>query len=744
MVSRIAQFMPHPLERETTLRDLQAENMLAVLPLLSLAGLLLVVNEDRFSQPMQVILPGLTLFLVPLVVVALRPRSYRAAAWALVAGSLGGILLAAGWTPLPQVVCLLVFPVGLATSFISPAAGAGTAGVSTVILWLAPPVLLPVDPGLRAATGLAAWTIVALIWLTQRPLVTTMKWSWESYERNRRLLERARDYQVQLKQTLADLADANLQLTRLNQLAQGLRMAAEEARRAKEQFVANVSHELRTPLNMIIGFSEMVVRAPQTYGASIPPALLADLEVILRNSQHLSSLIDDVLDLSQIEAGRVVLSKERVALPEVIEAATTAVRPLYDSKGLYLKIEITPDLPPVLCDRTRIRAVVLNLLSNAGRFTEQGGVRLRTWREGPYVVVSVADSGPGIANEDKERLFRPFEQLDGSIRRRYGGSGLGLAISKSFVELHGGRMWLESEKGNGTTFLFRLPIDPLPPIESNAARWINPAWHYEERTAPSLAPSPKVRPRVVVLDRGDTLQRLLSRSWDGVEIQACVSLDEAIQELARTPSQTLLVNARSMGAAIEQLSQSVALPNGTPMIVCSIPGAIEAASALGVADYMVKPVTAEALLAALERLGLQSGTVLIADDEPDLLRMFDRVLTGSGRGYRVLRAGDGRQALAILREERPDALLLDLAMPEMDGFRLLEIRSQDPTLQQMPVVVISAHDPAGQPIVSSALAVTRAGGLSVPQLLESVQALSRILGPGGPTGGPVPPGKPAG
>ena len=173
--------------------------------------------------------------------------------------------------------------------------------------------------------------------------------------------------------TLEDLASANVQLARLNQLAQGMRHAAEDARRAKEEFVANVSHELRTPPNMIVGFSEMMLQAPQTYGKKIPSALLADLAVIQRNSQHLSSLIDDVLDLSQIEVGKMALTKERVAFQEVVQAAVTAVRPLFDSKGLHLKTEVPGDLPLVFCDRTRIREVVLNLLSNAGRFTEHGG-----------------------------------------------------------------------------------------------------------------------------------------------------------------------------------------------------------------------------------------------------------------------------------------------------------------------------------------------------------------------------------
>ena len=271
-------------------------------------------------------------------------------------------------------------------------------------------------------------------------------------------MDAARDAQADLKQAVKDLAEANLQTARLNQLLGMARHAAEEAERAKAEFVANVSHELRTPLNMVIGFAEMIMSAPKTYGR-VSTALRADLAVIHRNSQHLAALIDDVLDLSQIEAGRMALTKERVALGEIIAAATEAIRPLYQTKGLYLRTE-APEGLVVSCDRTRVREVLLNLLSNAGRFTEQGGVTVQARVMGQEVVVSVSDTGPGIAPEDQARLFQPFQQADGSIRRRFGGSGLGLSISKHFVELHDGRMWLESGVGSGTTIFFTLPFEP--------------------------------------------------------------------------------------------------------------------------------------------------------------------------------------------------------------------------------------------------------------------------------------------
>ncbi len=711
------------------LRQLQDDTILLALPVLALAGVVLIMFEGRFAEPLVGTSSGTILLVLAVAIWALRGRSYLAAAWVLVAGLSLVDLLIVATTGIGAPIYLLGLAAGLAALFAGVGAGALVAAAYTCAIAVAPPALLAAGAPLKLTALIGIWGTVGLIWLTTRPLLTILEWSWSSYSESRRQLERARDYQVQLKQTLADLADANLQLTRLNRLAQSLRQAAEDARLAKEQFVANVSHELRTPLNMIIGFSEMIVQAPKTYGRPVPPALLADLAVIARNSQHLSSLIDDVLDLSQIEAGQMALIRERVALHEILQAAAVAVRPLYESKGLCLEIDAPAD-SAVFCDRTRIREVVLNLLSNAGRFTDQGGVRVRAWREGQDFVISVADTGPGIAAEDRDKLFQPFQQLDGSLRRRYGGTGLGLSISKSFVQLHGGKMWVESEKGSGATFFFRLPIEPPTSRDSGVARWFSPHWHYEERLHRSLAPTPVVRPRFVVLESGNTLQRLLLRYLDGAEVVPAADLNAAIQELARVPAQALLANSYSVGEALERLRQAGALPHGTPAIFCSLPAAAEAASALGAAGYLVKPISREALLAALEQLPLPGKTVLVVDDEEEAQQLFWRLLASAEPGYRVLTASDGQQALSILRQERPDVVLLDLVMPQMDGFRLLEARAQDPELRDIPVIVTSARDPAGQPIVSDSLAVTRGGGLSVPQVLACIEAVSGILGAG--------------
>jgi signal transduction histidine kinase/CheY-like chemotaxis protein len=595
-------------------------------------------------------------------------------------------------------------------------------------------------PGVRVLTALGAWGTVGLIWFAMRPMQIAGKLAWSAYKQSQQLTEESRDYHLRLQQTLEDLSTANQQLVHLNRLADGLRQAAEEARRAKEQFVANVSHELRTPLNMIIGFSEMIVNAPQAYGRRLPTALLADLAVILRNSQHLADLINDVLDLSQLEAGQMALVREQIALPEVVGAAAMAVRPLFESKGLYLRTELPDDLPPVSADRTRIREVMLNLLSNAGRFTERGGITVRGQRRSNDLVISVADTGPGIAAADQERLFQPFQQLDGSLSRRYGGAGLGLSISREFVELHGGKMWVESEPGAGATFFFTLPLDNSPAPSASAQRWLMPGWEFLQRTRPSLVQPAPTRPRIVVCEAGESLQRWLTRYLSHVEIVAVPDMTKAVEKLTTGPAQALLVNVASVAETLQQSDLVAWLPNNVPLIICSAPGVSAAAHSLGVADYLIKPIARETLLATLDRLRLKGKTILVADDDADTLRLFRRVLSSAEQGYRVLTATDGREAWRVLCEERPDAILLDLFMPEMDGFELLAAKNADPLLRDIPTAVISARDPLGRPIVSRALAVTCSAGLSLPQLLACIEALSAILSP---LHSPVDPARPA-
>ena len=532
--------------------------------------------------------PGVILLLLSVGIwLLLQTSRYRLAAIMLVCSGFGVILLVVAWSGLAEAVLFLALGVGLAAVLIGLPASIACALACSLWLLIGTAEPTQIDASLRATALFSIWATIWLIWLASRPLLLARQWFEANYEQSRAALEESRDYQFRLRQALDDLKEANHQLSQLHRLAHNLRAQADDARRSKEQFVANVSHELRTPLNMIIGFSEMAMNSPETYGPDIPQALLADLDIVLRNSRHLSSLIDDVLDLSQIDAGQMALMKEKVALREIVAAAETAVRPLFDSKGLSLRTAIPGELSPLYCDRIRIRQVLLNLLSNAGRFTERGGVRVAARQEANQVVVSVADTGPGIREEEMDEVFKPFQQLDGTVRSHWTGSGLGLSISKHFVELHKGRMWLESEPGRGATFFFRLPIaEAVSAEDGEMMRWFSPYSTYVERTHIPSLPKAADRPRLIVMEEGGGLLRLLSRYLHNAELVPARNLARAKEEIERVPAQALLINTASVSEHLRQMEKEKALPLGLPVIICSVPGARAAAESLGVAGYL--------------------------------------------------------------------------------------------------------------------------------------------------------------
>ena len=663
-----------------------------------------------------------------------------------------GVALAITWTvqvsQQPEVAFIYVLLPLMAVVTTGWSAGLAAEGVVIALVWwLSHESALPGIPANYSLaiviggifTGLLGWSIT-------HSLLTVTQWSLFSFEQARDKMEEARDRQLELKQTQEDLIHANQELARLSDRLKAMHRIAEEARQAKEEFVANVSHELRTPLNMISGFSEMITPSPRVYGAELPPALLADIAAIQRNSQHLARLVNDVLDLSQVEAGRMALTKDQVCLHEIIDSAVTSVRALFESRGLYLEAEVSSDLPPAFCDGTRIRQVVLNLLSNAGRFTERGGVRVKAQHEKGELLISVSDTGPGIVPEDQEKLFEPFQQLDSSIRRRHGGSGLGLCISKHLVEMHGGNMWLESGIGKGTTFYFTLPPTTSPSAAATGddiMRWFNPDYQYEARTRRFKAPMPDPISRFVLLEKEDSLLKWFDRYADAIEIASVRDMEDAIAALTHSPAQALIINAPSLQEVTGSIDRLTNLPYGTPAVSCWVPGEDEAARRLGVVRYLVKPVTREVLLSTLEDLDKDVESVLLVDDQREVLRLFSRMLSSAERGYRVLRATNGQRALSLLRQRKPDVMLLDLIMPGMDGFQVLQEKSQDPSIRDIPIVVISSRDPGGEPIVSDTLTVTRGGGIGLRDLLDCIQSVTEVLSPSTQPDGQGQPGTPA-
>ena len=643
--------------------------------------------------------------------------------WATIAALAIVIPWVGQWFALAGFLALLSIPIALAAALISPPAAALTAVAQTILILLLPQYAQQ-SVGETMASLIAIWVMLGLMYAIYQPVLKLSLWSWEHFSRARELLDEARDRQVELKQALDDLAHANRQLALINERLAATRLIAEEAQKTKAEFVAKVSHEFRTPLNMIIGLIDLLMETPKVYGEDLPEALFKDLGIVHRNCEHLASMINDVLDLSQIEAGRLALHREEFSLADVILRALAVVRPLLDKKGLSLKVDIAQDLPRIHCDRTRIRQVILNLVSNAARLTEAGGLTVQAQADGRFVVVSVNDTGPGISPEDKERIFEPFYQ-GAKVWRSQSGSGLGLSISKQFVEMHGGQMWVESQCGAGSAFFFRLPIHPFMDPVALPQRWIAESW--VDRSPKSQLPASHLQQRVVLCDESGDLHPVLERYADDIEFVDVRNLEQAERELQHAAARAVLINAASVQDLIGLVEQAGREMPDTPIIGCSLPPRMEQAHTAGASGYLLKPLLLAGLEEALDATGQELARVLVVDDDPDALPLLTRMLQIYDPALEVVTASNGQQALDMLRSTQPDLMLLDILLPDLDGRQVLTIKGQEEAIRDIPVIVISAQDPRDQPLESKYLVATMGRGLSVSKLLRSTRDLAQLL-----------------
>ncbi len=707
-------------------RDLHLSSTAAIVGLATVGVLLGVMGGNPAlvgrTQPIALLLlaAALTAWLLD----QWRPR---AGAWALVVALMLILHLAALWWRAP-LAPLAILPVMLAAGLLGLRSAAVAAAGETLILCLSAWLSLPgTDTGLTIVCLSATWAVWAIAWEQERRIRNVAQWSWEHYQQARETLEQAYSDRMRHEETLADLVHANRQLGLLNEKLAAARQVAEEAQKTKAAFVANVSHEFRTPLNMIIGLTDLLLETPEVYGQVLPPALLEDLEIVYRNCEHLSTMINDVLDLSQVEAGHLALHRERVALGDEIAKALNIVRPLIDKKGLTLEVSLPATLPEVYCDRTRIRQVILNLLSNAARLTENGGIAVRVEQGHEEVTLSVSDTGPGISPAEAQSIFQPFYRGEKKPQENQTGSGLGLTISRQFVELHDGKMWLESALGEGSTFHFKLPISPAD------ARAVKPEarsvedWVWYERTAPSSVPREPLHQRILICDPVGDLQAYCARYWDQVEFVACQDLEQAQQEARRYPARAVLLNAASPELLYPQLEQArLALPD-LPIIGCALRGRTEHAHAAGAAGYLLKPALRANLEAALAGLGTPVRRVLIVDDSADALQLYSRMLRACDERLEVTTADTGAGALARLQAERPDLVLLDIMLPDIDGWQVLAAKQQKAELRDIPVIILSAQDPADQPMTSPLLIASLGDGLELNALVRCSQMLLELL-----------------
>ncbi|MDW8100512.1 MAG: ATP-binding protein [Anaerolineae bacterium] len=680
------------------------------------AGWLEIVSLRAWSGPMTLV--GFSALAHRL----LGRQGFVPAACVFTAGVAFSVIVATWAYANAEAILLLSLAVGIAGLLIGPRAGflaaMTTAGTLAASVLLPPAPLL--SPSLAWLTSLAAFLMALLLWVAMYPLQMALHWSWSSYERAQQQTRAVQEHRAQLSRALKDLDLAYRRLETMAVELERARKAADEARRLKAEFAANISHELRTPLNLIIGFSEMMAMAPHTYGEPLPASYRGDVQAIYRNAKHLSNLIDDVLDLSQIEAGRMGLVKEPISIQVVIDEAISTVSHLFESKKLSLTTEIPDDLPLIPADRTRVRQVLINLLNNAARFTDQGGVTIKVTADRRELTVAVADTGIGIAEEDLPKVFEEFRQLDASIRRRSGGSGLGLAISKKFVELHGGRMWVTSKMGEGTTFYFTLPVR-----EELGISRLPPAWE----TWAHPTSSRDGQRTIVVVDEEPATVRLFQRYLDDYQVLAAANEEEARQLAARQAIHAIVVVSSSGESGWLQLRRArEGLPT-VPVIVCTLRGGPRIARPPGVVSYLVKPVAREQFLAALEALGEQVRSLLIVDDDPEVVRLLSRMAHLAPRPFQVMRAYGGAQALTLLRRRRPGAVVLDLLMPEVDGYTVLEHMQADERLREIPVIVVTAKGQEEEVITAGLVGVTRRDGLSVGELMRCLRASLDALRP---------------
>lgn len=670
---------------------------------------------------------GLLLALCAVAAIAASKRSPALGNLAAIASAFAVSGLAVYWLPTPARAMLWILPAILAVSLLGALPSLLATVTAGVLAW-------GVGAGQPVGEQIAGLTcvILAVLWgarqvgrgSLQRVLV-----SYQSYfEQAQARLEEARDDRLQVRQLNEDLADAYGQLRRLNELLRASKLEAEVARRVKEEFVAKVSHELRTPLNMIIGFSEMIIHAPDTYGDKLPTALLSDIGVIYRNSQHLLQLINDVLVLSQVESSQFSLNRTWADLDVIVHEAAQAVEPLFMSKRLELTLELPTEPVRILCDELRIRQVLLNLLSNAGRYTAEGGVTVTVAHAAGQATVAVADTGPGIAGEDQKRIFEPFQQTSETAQRANAGTGLGLSISKHLIEAHSGRMWLESAPECGSTFFFTLPeCADAPGVPVATGFRVNPYSAYSGDARRALPVLPSAKARIVVLEHNGVIGQQLAGYLAGMEVNTTATLEALAAACRARPPAAILINDASAMDDRAFSRQLINVPDRTPILSCYLPGKEEACARFNVVDFLVKPVTREALVAVVEGIVGEGSTILCVEDDPEMARLIRRQLTAAPGHYRILHAADGAGALALMRSRQPDLVLMDLGLPDQDGYVTLAQKNEEPAIREVPVVIVSARDPVGGPVVTGRLRVELAGGLSVRDIAALTEAVSRTF-----------------
>mgnify|MGYP005849307477 CR=1 FL=1 len=718
-------------QAQDQLHQLQVDTLRLFTTVASIGYLLWYLTFSIFIWPQDLILR--TFGIVPVVVPVLLgtylllPKSRRAAA----ATFIGGGLMAVSWAIYlvgsAKAVPLYALLALAAAFVVHPLAGFLVTAASVAAL-MALHTLSPDLVGWGDISLAAAFSALAVtgVWSVMHHLFLALNWYSHSYVEAEQRMREAQKHRGQLAQAWKQLETAYSRLERANAATELAWRAAEVAERSKLELAANISHELRTPLNMIIGYSEMMMTSPGSYGGAVLPSTYrGDVNAIYRSAQHLLALTEDVLDLARMEVGKLGLFREPVDLGSIVEEAVALVRDYVEAKGLDLRLELPSGLPPVVADRLRIRQVVLNLLTNAARLTERGFISIAISRGEGCLRVSVEDTGPGIAAEDLPRVFGPFVARGRPSADGLGGAGLGLPISKRFIEMHGGDMGVESVAGMGATFWFTLPITACESVRA-----------FPVRASPTLLAFHQPEPILVLASSDARTARCLQRHLNGYRVDVADSYLEAKKRAVELRAVAIVADLQEDGDADGQ---------PVPVVRCPIARAGSLAEGLGVDSYLVKPISREALQKAIRDLGRPIERVLIADDDTRFVRFLSRLLKSNGSSYLIDSAHNGEEALEKMLAAPPDLLLLDLAMPGLDGIGVLDRMRAEPRLAEVKVIVISAYGEAeGAVPLGTEFRVTKPEGFRLAELTQMMAATLSQMAPSRAYLAPSEPARPAG
>ena len=498
----------------------------------------------------------------------------------------------------------------------------------------------------------------------------------------------------------------------------------ERANQAKSEFLANMSHELRTPLNSIIGFSEVL--EDQLFG-ELNEAQKKYVHNINTSGMHLLQLINDVLDLSKVEAGKMLLQCEDFPISAALHDIETAMRHELDKKNLSFDMEIDERLASINADKQKFRQVMLNLLSNAVKFTPQGGKIkvIAKGVDGLAVQISVTDTGIGIKSEDIKRIFARFQQIDSKTVREYAGTGLGLALTKRFVEIHGGKIWVESEFGKGSTFTFAIPLRPKSKT------------FQKEATLSDALENGKKDSLILVVEDDQKSSRLLKDylTCEGYKVATAWTGKEAVDKATDLKPMAITLNVNLAGESgwkvLEKLKETSETKD-IPVVVVSIFEERDRGFSLGAVDYLVKPITREQLVQTLKRRGLTVGPetgpvhILVIDDEPKTVELVAAVL--EAEGYCVQKAYGGEEGIDLAIRQGYDLIILDLMMPKVDGFDVVEELKKHAGSKDVPIIIATAKDLTEEDLLrlrGKVESIAQKGRFSKEELLRDIKRIEK-------------------